>query len=161
MRHQTEKQAAAFKAKATKALVALGATPGEGMYGFKLNTIHGMLHIAPYGEAIRTRFNDIPVSPPAGAPLNRYSGKWNFEFGLHPTDEELEQAIASIKAILPGPSPDAELIARLQQDQRDLIASLKAVTFIAETVAHLQGKERDILPTTDKARELIARVEAS
>lgn len=36
-----------------------------------------------------------------------------------------------------------------------VLAVLERVTFIAETVAHLQGKEREILPTTDAAREIL------
>jgi len=40
----------------------------------------------------------------------------------------------------------------------DVLKMLEAVTFAAETAAHLRGLEREILPTTDKARELIARV---
>ena len=39
-----------------------------------------------------------------------------------------------------------------------LAKSLEATTFIAEIVAHLQGLEREILPTTDAARELLKLV---
>jgi hypothetical protein len=44
-----------------------------------LPTIHGSLFIHPADNAIRTHFEAIPESAPDGAPLNRYSGKWNFE----------------------------------------------------------------------------------
>lgn len=48
--------------------------------------------------------------------------------------------------------------ARLIAAAPELLELLEGLTFIAETVAHLRGLEREILPTTDKARELIARV---
>lgn len=41
----------------------------------------------------------------------------------------------------------------------DVLKVLGEVTFIAETVAHLQGKESSILPTTDKARKILAALE--
>lgn len=37
----------------------------------------------------------------------------------------------------------------------EVLKVLGDVTFIAETVAHLQGKETSILPTTDKARKIL------
>ena len=40
----------------------------------------------------------------------------------------------------------------------ELLAIFEGLTLTAETVAHLRGLEREILPMTDKARELIARV---
>ena len=40
----------------------------------------------------------------------------------------------------------------------ELIISLQALAFIAETVAHLRGLEKEILPTTDFARKLIDKV---
>jgi hypothetical protein len=40
----------------------------------------------------------------------------------------------------------------------DVLASLKELAFIVETVAHLQGKERELLPAADNARALIARL---
>lgn len=33
--------------------------------------------------------------------------------------------------------------------------AIERAIFIAETVAHLQGKEREILPVTDAAREAL------
>jgi hypothetical protein len=36
----------------------------------------------------------------------------------------------------------------------DLLASLKELAFIVETVAHLQGRERELLPAADRARAL-------
>jgi hypothetical protein len=48
--------------------------------------------------------------------------------------------------------------ARLLLEAPVMLELLESLTFIAETVAHTRGLERDILPTTDKARELIARV---
>lgn len=43
------------------------------------------------------------------------------------------------------------------QLQVELVASLKELAFVVETVAHLQGKEGALLPMADKARELIDR----
>lgn len=40
----------------------------------------------------------------------------------------------------------------------ELVALLEKLTFVAESVAHLRGLEREILPTTDAARELLARI---
>lgn len=43
----------------------------------------------------------------------------------------------------------------------ELLQVLKDLTFIAESVAHLRGLEAEILPTTEKARRIIARSEQS
>lgn len=40
----------------------------------------------------------------------------------------------------------------------DVIASLNELAFIAETIAHLQGKEAALLPAADRARALVARL---
>lgn len=37
----------------------------------------------------------------------------------------------------------------------ELLDTLGGLAFIVETVAHLQGKERELLPTADKARRMI------
>ena len=100
MRHQTEKQAAAFKVKVVKALQTLPVFPCGGSYEFRLETRHGLLRLAPGENSIRTRFDDIPASAPAGAPLNPYSGKWNFEFGFKPAQVELDWAIECIRRVL-------------------------------------------------------------
>lgn len=39
-----------------------------------------------------------------------------------------------------------------------VLASMRELAFIVETVAHLQGKERDLLPTAERARLLIAKL---
>jgi hypothetical protein len=48
--------------------------------------------------------------------------------------------------------------ARLAEVGAELLVIVEGLTMTCETVAHLRGLERDILPMTDKARELIARV---
>jgi hypothetical protein len=42
---------------------------------------------------------------------------------------------------------------------RDMQETLAAMAYTVETVAHLRGMERELLPVADKARELIARME--
>lgn len=57
---------------------------------------------------------------------------------------------------------DAEFIVLARNNMAALLGAaelLKSLTFIAESVAHLQGFERDILPTTDAARGLLATLE--
>lgn len=44
---------------------------------------------------------------------------------------------------------------------QELLETLKSMTFVVESVAHLQGKERELLPMTDAARNLIDRVEGT
>ncbi len=108
MKRLTKKQEAAWAKKTLAAIVALGAVPDEhddpeyDYRSFVINTIHGPLRLFPYAEAIRSRFETVPkgVNLP-GAPLNPFSGKWNFEFSLIPQEAELEAAIAAIRSILP------------------------------------------------------------
>lgn len=42
-----------------------------------------------------------------------------------------------------------------------VLASMKEMAFMLETLAHLQGKESTILPTTDKARAIVAELESN
>ena len=99
MRHQAAKQAEAFKARAIKAILELGAFPCGGMYEHRIETKHGLLRLSVCDTAIRTRFDDVPPIAPDGASLNPHSGKWNFEFGVKPTQEDLDHAIRCIKEI--------------------------------------------------------------
>lgn len=104
MRFMTPKQEVAMRAKIEKAVLSLGAQRSAketGIYPFWVETIHGRLWISPCATAIRTRFDSIPREAPWGTSLNRFSGKWNFEFGLQPTESEINAAIFSIQAILP------------------------------------------------------------
>jgi hypothetical protein len=41
----------------------------------------------------------------------------------------------------------------------ELVALLKQATFVVESVAHLQGKERELLPLAQAARKLIEQAE--
>lgn len=43
---------------------------------------------------------------------------------------------------------------------RDMQETLAATTFTVETVAHLRGMEAELLPVADKARALLAQMEA-
>ena len=43
----------------------------------------------------------------------------------------------------------------------ELLDLLKKLAFVAETFAHMKGLEREILPTTDAACELIAKIEGA
>lgn len=89
-----------FIERATEALKAIGAVEDTSSHrGLVIHTIYGPLRIYPYDTAIRTCFAIIPRWPPAGAELNPYSGKWNFEFGNKPSAANLDYAIQSIKAI--------------------------------------------------------------
>jgi hypothetical protein len=102
MRTQTPKQAAAFKEKVTKAIIALGATTDEAYYGYRLETIYGGLRLSPGENSIRTRFDVVPkVHCLSGASLNPFSGKWNHEFSMKPTQDQLDYAIENIRRILP------------------------------------------------------------
>lgn len=42
-----------------------------------------------------------------------------------------------------------------------LVEMLKQTTFVVESVAHLQSKERELLPLADAARRLIAQVDGT
>lgn len=41
----------------------------------------------------------------------------------------------------------------------EVLASLAACAFVVETVAHLQGKEEQLLPTADEARRIISALQ--
>ena len=49
--------------------------------------------------------------------------------------------------------------ARLIAAAPELLALLKTLTFVTETVAHLKGLEAELLPSTDAARALIKTIE--
>ena len=44
---------------------------------------------------------------------------------------------------------------------RDMSETMAQLTFAVETVAHLRGMEQELLPMADKARALLARMEAN
>lgn len=46
------------------------------------------------------------------------------------------------------------------QKLEQIKASLRELAFIAETVAHLHGKEAALLPAADRARELLKELDA-
>lgn len=47
--------------------------------------------------------------------------------------------------------------ARLIAAAPDLLAALQALAIVAESVAHLRGLEREILPATDAARAALSK----
>ena len=102
MKKMTEKQAEAMKAKITKAVMSLPFVyPCGGAYEFRLETKYGLLRISPCETAIRTRFDDVPQGVFLSGPMvNPFSGKWNFEFGERPTQEEIDYAVMCIKEVL-------------------------------------------------------------
>ena len=51
----------------------------------------------------------------------------------------------------------AEANAHLIASAPELLESLRELAFFAESVAHLHGMEKDVLPMTDKARAVIAK----
>ena len=67
------------------------------IYPFEIDTVHGSLGIVVRDGAIRTRFDQVPAEAPQGAPLNRFSGKWNFEFLLGADDAQ--RAVEAIAAV--------------------------------------------------------------
>jgi len=73
-------------------------TTARQMYPYSLDTLLGKLWISPCDGAIRTCFDVVPPIEPVGAPLNKYSGKWNFE-GLE-DNSDIGRSIHWIKRIM-------------------------------------------------------------
>lgn len=48
--------------------------------------------------------------------------------------------------------------ARLIEAAPTMMAMLESLVFVAESAAHLRGLEKELLPTTDAARSLIAKI---
>ncbi len=55
--------------------------------------------------------------------------------------------------------PEAEREYRLAYAAPELLAIMKELAFVVESVAHLQGKERELLPFAERARALQDRLE--
>lgn len=55
---------------------------------------------------------------------------------------------SDLKLLVPLPRPRADF---------DIMNSLKECVFVVESVAHLQGRERELLPVADKARAVLAK----
>lgn len=56
-------------------------------------------------------------------------------------------------------SPEAEREYALANAAPELLATMKELAFVVESVAHLQGKERELLPFAERARALQDRLE--
>lgn len=56
---------------------------------------------------------------------------------------------------------NAALIMEGLPSYTDLLEVVKSLAFVAESVAHLRGMERELLPTCDLVREYLERVEKS
>lgn len=59
------------------------------------------------------------------------------------------------------PNPKLVAAVRAANHASELCDLLAKMTFVVETVAHLQGKERELLPLTDKARILLDKIEGT
>lgn len=46
----------------------------------------------------------------------------------------------------------------MKPTDQEIAAMMERLAFIVECVAHLQGKERELLPTADAAREMINKL---
>lgn len=55
--------------------------------------------------------------------------------------------------------PEAQREYELACAAPELLSCMKELAFIVESVAHLQGKEKDLLPFADRARALQDRIE--
>lgn len=47
----------------------------------------------------------------------------------------------------------------MKPTNQEIAAMMKRLAFIVECVAHLQGREVELLPTADAAREMIRKLE--
>lgn len=119
-----------------------------------------LLWAAKVLEAYMEYNNDGPDAPP----LNLDG--WDKPADEHPV-VRAQQLLAMLKEAFgdkekPADDPVDALkkeLAETRQVARDMAAALKATAFIVESVAHLQGHEREMLPVVDRARELIDRAE--
>ena len=69
----------------------------------------------------------------------------------------IEGTLGELLADLPIP-PGADIPPPTLEE---VLAKMKELCFIVETVAHLQGREGTLLPTVDQARKLIERLQPS
>jgi len=51
-----------------------------------------------------------------------------------------------------------ERINELEHNQKVLLEHLEKLTYIVESMAHLQNKEQDLLPFTESARTFVANL---
>ena len=64
---------------------------------------------------------------------------------------------SSVFAKLKGRTKHSKKKAALISAAPDLLAALKQATFLLETIAHLRGMERDLMPAVDVALAAIAK----
>lgn len=70
-------------------------------------------------------------------------------------DGDVEEMLDIVNAPAePEPAPAPQ-----PPTNEEIIASLRELAFLAETVAHLTGREAHFLPPADRARALLARLE--
>lgn len=80
-------------------LLEIGAeSVSDRMYELQIQTIYGNLRIAIEPECVYTRFDTIPAEAPAGAELNKHSGKWNF-YGDINNENFVDHVVNSIQRI--------------------------------------------------------------
>lgn len=92
---------------------------------------------------------------------DQMKGGHDLQFAINMACVKFNISIADLTAAYNAPKVAKETPApkTLSPGQvSDLISMLTAVTFLAESVAHLRGLEREILPTTDMARALLKEI---
>ena len=96
-----------FPAAVTDELHRLGAREG-GTYGLQYDTAAGLLEIHPYDDWIACRFDDVERAKAqvSSGYLNRYSGKWNWNF-VAPTLQDVDFFINEVERLLPTPPATA------------------------------------------------------
>lgn len=89
-----------FAAAVAEELQRLGARQG-GRYGWQLDTRGGLLEIHPYEDWIACRFDDVELAKTtvSSGYLNRYSGKWNWNFDK-PGTQDVEYFVKQLEPLL-------------------------------------------------------------
>jgi hypothetical protein len=89
-----------FAAAVAEELQRLGGRQG-GSYGWQIETCAGLLEICPFEDWIACRFDDVDLakSTVSSGYLNRYSGKWNWNFDK-PGTQDVEYFVKQLEPLL-------------------------------------------------------------